>query len=137
MTGCCTAFSELDERHTGSVRFSDVCRVQIRERGTVLFRCKDGKHRALTDMYFIPELRSSIVSLGQMDKHEAEVLIRDGVLRIKDHDGCSPGCRVLVPTKMTEYETEKDSLNYIWAYRMGRDIHLTSYNHMALPCLTL
>jgi transposase InsO family protein len=53
----------------------------------VLFRCKNGEHRALTDVYYIPELRSSIVSLGQLDEHGAEVLIRNGVLRIRDQDG--------------------------------------------------
>ena len=79
--------SSWTERHAGSVRFGDGSWVQIHGRDTVLFRCKDGEHRALTDVYFIPELRSSIVSLGQLDEHGAEVLIRDGVLRIKDQDG--------------------------------------------------
>jgi hypothetical protein len=87
MTGCRATFSELDEKHTGSVRFGDGSRVQIQGRGTVLFRCKNGEHRALTDVYYIPELRSSIVSLGQLDEHGAEVLIRNGVLRIRDQDG--------------------------------------------------
>jgi hypothetical protein len=87
MTGRRDAFSELDESHGGSVRFGDGSRVQIRGRGTVLFKCKNGEHRALTEVYFIPELRSSIASLGQLDEHGAEVLIRSGVLRIKDQDG--------------------------------------------------
>jgi len=87
MTGHRAVFSELDEGHTGSVKFGDGSRVQIRGRGTVLFRYKDGEHRALTDVYFIPKLRSSIISLGQMDEHGAEVLIHNGVLRIKDQDG--------------------------------------------------
>jgi len=87
MTGCRAAFSELDEKHAGSVRFGDGSRVEIRRRGTVLFRCKNGEHRALSEVYYIPELRSSIVSLGQLDEHGAEVLIRGGVLRIRDQDG--------------------------------------------------
>jgi hypothetical protein len=86
MTGCRAAFSELDEKHGGSVRFGDGSQVQIRGRGTVLFRCKNSEHRALTEVYYIPELRSSIISLGQLDEHGAEVLIRQGVLRIKDQD---------------------------------------------------
>jgi transposase InsO family protein len=87
MMGCRAAFSELDEKHAGSVRFGDGSWVQIRGRDTVLFQCKNGEHRALTDVYYIPELRSSIVSLGQLDEHGAEVLIRNGVLRIRDQDG--------------------------------------------------
>jgi len=87
MTKCRAAFSELDEKHAVSIRFSDGSRVEIRRRGTVLFKCKNGEHRALSEVYYIPELRSSIVSLGQLDEHGAEVLIRDGVLQIRDQDG--------------------------------------------------
>ena len=81
------AFSKLDEKHAESVRFGDCSRVKICGRGTVLFRCKNGEHHALSKVYYIPELRSSIVSLGQLDEHGAEVLIRDDVLQIRDQDG--------------------------------------------------
>jgi hypothetical protein len=86
MTGCRAAFSDLDENKTGSVKFGDGSRVTIRGQGTVLFRCKNGEQRALTDVYFIPQLRSSIVSLGQLDERGSEVLIKDGVLRIRDRE---------------------------------------------------
>ena len=29
-------------------------------------------------------MRSSIISIGQLDEHGSEVLIKDGILRIKD-----------------------------------------------------
>src|SRR5579859_788977 len=86
MTGCRTAFSDFDENKTGSVKFGDGSRVTIRGQGTVLFRCKNGEQRALTDVYFIPQLRSSIVSLGQLDERGSKVLIKDGVLRIQDRE---------------------------------------------------
>ena len=38
----------------------------------------------LTDVYYIPQLRSSIISIGQLDERGSEVLIKDGVLRIRD-----------------------------------------------------
>jgi hypothetical protein len=89
MTGCRVAFSELNEKHRGSVRFGDGSRVQIRGRGTVLFRCKNGEHRALTEVYYIPELSSSIISLGQLDEHGAEVLIRKGCCASRTRTGVS------------------------------------------------
>ena len=55
----------------------------IRGRDTIIFRCQNDKHRALTDVYYIPQLRSSI---GQLDERGSEVLIKDGVLRIKDQE---------------------------------------------------
>ena len=80
------AFSELDGNVTGMVKFGDGSRVVIRGHGTIIFRCQNGEHRALTDVYYIPQLRSSIISIGQLDEHGNEVLIKDGVLRIRDRE---------------------------------------------------
>ena len=38
------------------------------------------------DVYYIPQLRSSIISIGQLDERVSEVLIKDGVLRIRDRE---------------------------------------------------
>ena len=38
------------------------------------------------DVYYIPQLRSSIISIGQLDEHGSEVLIKDRVLRIRDQE---------------------------------------------------
>ena len=64
MTGSREAFSELDGGVTGSVKFDDGSKVEIQGRGTIIFRFQNGEHRALTDVYYIPQLRSSIVSIG-------------------------------------------------------------------------
>ena len=40
----------------------------------------------LTDVYYIPQLRSSIINTGQLHEHGSEVLIKDGVLRIRDQE---------------------------------------------------
>jgi hypothetical protein len=38
----------------GSVKFGDGSNVEIRGRGTVIFQCRNGEHRVLTDVYYIP-----------------------------------------------------------------------------------
>ena len=81
MTGSKDSFSELDGDVTGTVKFGDG---SIHGRGTIIFRCQNGEHRALTDVYYIPQLRSSIISFGQLDERGSEVVIKDGVLRIRD-----------------------------------------------------
>ncbi|XP_066333615.1 uncharacterized protein [Miscanthus floridulus] len=73
MTGSKATFSELDGGMMGSVRFRNGSKVEIRGRGTVIFRCQNGKHRALTDVYYIPQLCSSIVSIRQLDERGCEV----------------------------------------------------------------
>ena len=64
------------------MQFDNGSKVEIRGHGTVIFLCQNGKHRALTDVYYIPQLRSSIVSIGQLDEHECEVLIESRILKI-------------------------------------------------------
>ena len=86
MTGSKASFSELDDDVTGTVKFGDGSRVAIQGRGTIIFRCRNEDHRALMDVYYIPQLRSSIISIGQLDERGSEVLIKDGVLRIRDRE---------------------------------------------------
>ena len=64
MMGSKVAFSELDNDVTGTVKFGDGSRVAIRGRDTIIFRCPNSEHRALTDVYYIPRLCSSIISIG-------------------------------------------------------------------------
>ena len=86
MTGNLAAFSELDTGVVGTVMFGDNSGVDIRGRGTVVFQCKAGEHKALTDVYYIPKLRSNIVSIDQLDERDCQVLIGGGVLRIRDRE---------------------------------------------------
>jgi len=86
MTGNRTAFSELDTGVVGTVKFGDNSGVDIQGRGTVVFQCKTGEHKALTDVYYIPKLRSNIVSIGQLDERGCQVMIDGSVLRIKDRE---------------------------------------------------
>ena len=86
MTGSKEAFFELNDDVTGMVKFDDGSRVAIQGHGTIIFRCQNGEHHALTDVYYIPQLRSSIISIGQLDECGSEVLIKDGVLRIRNRE---------------------------------------------------
>ncbi|XP_062213678.1 uncharacterized protein LOC133914629 [Phragmites australis] len=64
MTGDDDTFAELDTGTIDSVKFGDGSIVDIRGRTTVLFKCKNSDHRAVTDVYFIPKLKSNIISIG-------------------------------------------------------------------------
>ena len=40
----------------------------------------------MTDVYYTPQLHSSIINIGQLDERSSEVLIKDGVLKIRDRE---------------------------------------------------
>ena len=86
MTGDRAAFAELDTSIVGTVKFGDGSRVDICGQGTVLFVCKSGEHRAVTGVYLIPWLNTQIISLGQVDENGCQVLIEDGLLRVRDRE---------------------------------------------------
>ncbi|KAL6348524.1 hypothetical protein AAG906_013144 [Vitis piasezkii] len=84
MTGCIEKFAEIDTTIKGSVKFGDGSAVEIQGRGSVLFECFTGEHRVLTNVYYIPKLKSNIISLGQLDENGCKVVIEGGVMTILD-----------------------------------------------------
>ena len=84
MSGSRAAFANLDTGVTGSVRFGDGSIARIEGTGTVLFHCKNGEHRALANVYFLPRLTANIISIGQLDEIGYQVLVEDGVMRVHD-----------------------------------------------------
>ncbi|XP_066320456.1 uncharacterized protein [Miscanthus floridulus] len=82
MTGQRAFFSKPDTGIHSTVRFGDSSVVAIEGRSMILFECKNGEHRLLAGVYYIPKLTANIVSLGQLDEDDHEVRIKKGVLRI-------------------------------------------------------
>jgi hypothetical protein len=91
MTGRRELFTNLDTSTRGTVRFGDESKVEIHGIGSI-FEAKTGEHRVLHGVYYIPVLRNSIMSLGQLDKGGSKVEIEDGVLRIWDRRNRASGC---------------------------------------------
>jgi hypothetical protein len=84
MTGSPSAFAHLDTNVIGMVRFGDGSVVEIEGRGSIIFVLKNGEHRTLAGVYYIPRLVANIVSLGQMEEAEYHIDLYDGALRIYD-----------------------------------------------------
>jgi hypothetical protein len=68
----------------------DASGVEIKGVGSVIFATESGEYRLLTGVYYIPALRNSIISLGQLDENGSRVEIKDRVMRIWDRH-----CRLL------------------------------------------
>lgn len=86
MSGARAAFADLDTGVTGSVRFWDGSVARIEGSGTVLFSCKNGEHRSLSNVYYLPRLTANIISVGQLDEGRYQVLVEGGVMLIRDEE---------------------------------------------------
>lgn len=64
MTGDRRYFSRIDSTIIGKVRFGDDSRRDIKRKGTIYFTDMNRDSRKMTDVYFIPNLKSNIISLG-------------------------------------------------------------------------
>lgn len=84
MSGCKELFMDLDEGVKGTVRFGDGSLVDIQGRGKVVFQCQTGEHRVLTSVYYIPCLRSNIVSIGQLDEVGVKTAVEHGYMVVSD-----------------------------------------------------
>jgi hypothetical protein len=85
MTGDEAAFAELDKGVGGTVKFGDGSLVAIHGRGTVLFTVSGEEHRLLTQVYWIPRLKTNIVSIGQLEEIGCPTLVKDGYMTVRDH----------------------------------------------------
>jgi hypothetical protein len=68
MTGSLSALSQLDSSVQGTVKFGDGSTVRIKGMGSIIMQDRNQNHKVLTEVYYIPELKSNIVSLGQLEE---------------------------------------------------------------------
>ncbi|CAD6270422.1 unnamed protein product [Miscanthus lutarioriparius] len=70
MTGDVLKFRDLDHAVLG------------KGRGTIVFEGKHGDHWVLSDVYYIPKLRSNLVSLGQLTETGHRIILDDDLLEV-------------------------------------------------------
>ena len=87
MTGDRRYFKRINESITGKVKFGDDSRIDIRGKGSIEFIDRNGETRVMCDVYYIPELRSNIISLGQATEAGCDIRLRGETLTMHDQDG--------------------------------------------------
>lgn len=86
MMGTRSTLLRLDEDVTGTIRFGDGSCVDIQGLGTIVMEGRRQEHKVLTDVFYIPKLKSNIVSLGQLEEGGCEVR-QNGRLTVFDREG--------------------------------------------------
>lgn len=80
-------FKSVDESITGKVSFSDDSCIDIKGKCQILFCRKYGGKKILADVYYIPDLKSNIISLNQATKSGCDASMKEDFLVLKDRDG--------------------------------------------------
>jgi len=59
----------------------------IKGKGTIAFTYVNGRSRIMKDVYYIPDLKSNIISLGQATESGCDIKLKGEYLTMHDQDG--------------------------------------------------
>ncbi|KAL4298280.1 hypothetical protein GQ457_12G029150 [Hibiscus cannabinus] len=80
-------FVELDEKVRGRVIFGDDSHAEVKGKGKVMITQKNGEKKYITDVYYVPAMKSNIISLGQLLEKGYEVQMKNQSLSLKNKNG--------------------------------------------------
>ena len=77
MTGNKGWFSELEEGFRQTVKLGNDTRMDVVAKGSVRFQI-NGVIQVLSEAFYIPELKSNLLSIGQLQEKGLAILIKQG-----------------------------------------------------------
>ncbi|GKC20098.1 zinc finger, CCHC-type containing protein [Tanacetum coccineum] len=86
MTGTKSHFRDIDENITGRIRFGDGSYVEIKGKGSILLGCRNHEQKIVSEVYYIPNLKSNILSLGQLTEIGCKIIMDGNQLTLYDRN---------------------------------------------------
>ncbi|XP_076897571.1 uncharacterized protein LOC143550896 [Bidens hawaiensis] len=84
MSGKIEFFTTLDERFSSQVKFGDGSEIEIKGKGNVTVVSKTSEKKTFCDVFYMPKLKTNLLSLGQLDEKGCKIEIANGILRLYD-----------------------------------------------------
>ena len=84
MCGDKKAFSEMDESFRTTVKFGDNSTISVMGKGWVTIQTKENVTHTISNVLFVPDLKTNLLSVGQLLEKGYAISIKDGVCRIED-----------------------------------------------------
>ncbi|KAK8934943.1 hypothetical protein KSP39_PZI014634 [Platanthera zijinensis] len=117
------------EPNGGDVSFGDASKISVEGKGVIAVTM-NGKEVLINDVFYMPGLRSNILSLGQLVEKGYRVLLRDNTLAMKDSQGrevvrVKMATNRLFPLSLDAKETTclaktgEEEEAWLWHHRMG------------------
>jgi len=108
MTGEKSWFSKLDDLVNKKIRFADnsiVCAAGI---GKVLIHRNDGKKACITDVLYVPNMRSNLISIGQLLQKCYTMKVEAQIMKVFDSKN-----RLILKAPLSKQRTFKININVI------------------------
>ncbi|KAI5406878.1 hypothetical protein KIW84_053229 [Lathyrus oleraceus] len=84
MCGDKKAFSDLDESFRSTVKFGDNSTVSVMGKGTIGIHTKKDYVQTISNVLFVPDLKTNLLSVGQLQEKGYGIYVKNGVCRIED-----------------------------------------------------
>ncbi|XP_073153303.1 uncharacterized protein [Henckelia pumila] len=140
MTGNQDLFTTFDKSFGGNISFGDTTKVSIDGRGDVLIKLKNGDQQLISDVDYVPALKSNILSIGQLLEKGYAVEIMNCGLVLKGHGGKMIAKVPMTKNRMFPLNIETGILkcfmtsisdpSWIWHLRM-RHLNFESLNNLS------
>lgn len=90
-------FVNIQEIEDGHVSFGDSMKVLVKGRENIFFSQKNGKEGTMQDVYYVPALKSNILSMRLLLEKSCLIFMKNQMLHLKDKNG-----RVLAYVEMAK-----------------------------------
>ena len=88
MCGSKHMFIELDETPQGYVSFGVLSKVPAKGRGNILIKLNSGGHSYITDVYYVPDIKHNLLSVGQLLEKGYDIRLKDHQLQFEMIRAC-------------------------------------------------
>ena len=75
---------EMQKFENAHVSFGDALKVEVKGRGMVHYLQKDSLIGSIQDVYYIPDLKTNILSMGQLTENGYSIFLKDWLLHLKE-----------------------------------------------------
>ena len=97
MCGKRSMFVKLNESVSGNVSFGDESKIPVKGKGNILIPLENGGHQLISNVYYVPNMKSNILSLGQLLEKGYDFHTKNYILFLRDDKG-----RLIAKAKMSK-----------------------------------
>ncbi|KAM2718779.1 hypothetical protein EV1_030652 [Malus domestica] len=97
MCGKRSVFVELNESVSGNVSFGDESKIPVKGKGNILIPLENGGHQLISNVYYVPNMKSNILSLDQLLEKGYDFHTKNYILFLRDDKG-----RLIAKVKMSK-----------------------------------